>query len=122
METKSGRLKPGEIAHLVLSAVNSGSSMAKDVQVSSLLPEQIDIVASEPVASERQKGEHIWKFPELGPGERRSIVLSYRVKSGCGGRNKPSNRKPDQIQGSAGQFLLIRNGAGLVALLVFSLM
>jgi uncharacterized repeat protein (TIGR01451 family) len=82
METKSGRLKPGEIAHLVVSAVNNGSSMAKDVQVTSLLPERLDIVASEPVTTERQMGEHIWRFAELGPGERRSIVLSYRVKSG----------------------------------------
>ena len=82
MEMKSGRLKPGEIAHLVVSAVNNGSSMAKDVQVTSLLPEHLDIVAAEPMTTERQMGEHLWKFTELGPGERRSIVLSYRVKSG----------------------------------------
>ncbi len=82
MEAKSGRLKPGEIAHLVLTAVNSGSSMAKDVEVMSLLPERIDVVASEPVASDGQKGEHIWQFSELGPGEKRSIVLAYRVRPG----------------------------------------
>jgi uncharacterized repeat protein (TIGR01451 family) len=82
MEAKNGRLKPGEIAHLVLSAVNNGSSMAKDVEVLSLIPERLDVVASEPVAVERQMGEHVWRFTELGPGEKRSIVLAYRVKSG----------------------------------------
>jgi hypothetical protein len=82
METKNGHLKPGEIAHLVLNAVNNGSSMAKDVEVVSALPERIEIVASEPVASNGPKGEHVWRFPELGPGEKRSIVLAYRVRPG----------------------------------------
>ncbi|RQW87014.1 MAG: hypothetical protein EHM79_08645 [Geobacter sp.] len=82
MEAKSGRLKPGEIAHLVLSAVNNGSSMAKDVEVTSYLPVRIEVVASEPAAVDGQKGEHIWRFSELGPGEKRSIVLAYRIKPG----------------------------------------
>jgi hypothetical protein len=82
MEAKNGRLKPGEIAHLVLSAVNNGSSMAKNVEVTSYLPVRIEVVASEPAASDGQKGEHIWRFSELGPGEKRSIVLAYRIKPG----------------------------------------
>jgi hypothetical protein len=36
----------------------------------------------EPVAAEGQKGEPIWRFPDLGPGEKRSIVLAYRVRPG----------------------------------------
>jgi len=80
MSASNGRLKPSEVAHLVLSVVNNGSGMAKDVEVISLLPERIDVVASEPVAVGGQKGEHAWRFTELGPGEKRSIVLAYRVR------------------------------------------
>lgn len=82
MEAKKGRLKPGEIAHLVLSAVNNGSSMAKNVEVISHLPERIEVVAAEPAAFENRQGERLWQFSELGPGEKRSIVLTYRVKPG----------------------------------------
>lgn len=80
MSASNGRLKPSEVAHLVLSVVNNGSGMAKDVEVISQLPERIDVVASEPVAVGGQKGEHAWRFTELGPGEKRSIVLAYRVR------------------------------------------
>jgi hypothetical protein len=82
MEARNGRLKPGEIAHLVLSAVNNGSGMAKDVEVMCQLPERIEVVASEPGAIDGRKGEQIWRFPDLGPGEKRSIVLAYRVRAG----------------------------------------
>lgn len=82
MSASNGRLKPSEVAHLVLHVVNNGSGMAKDVEVISHLPERIDVVASEPVAVGGQKGEHAWRFTELGPGEKRSIVLAYRVRSG----------------------------------------
>lgn len=82
MDARNGRLKPGEIAHLVLSAVNNGSGMAKDVEVMCRLPERIEAVASEPVATDGRKGEQIWRFPDLGPGEKRSIVLAYRVRAG----------------------------------------
>lgn len=82
MSASNGRLKPSEVAHLVLNLVNNGSGMAKDVEVISHLPERIDVVASEPVAVGGQTGEHSWRFSELGPGEKRSIVLAYRVRPG----------------------------------------
>jgi len=82
MSASNGRLKPSEVAHLVLNVVNNGSGMAKDVEVISHLPERIDLVASEPVALGGPKGEHVWRFSELGPGEKRSIVLAYRVRAG----------------------------------------
>ena len=82
MEATNGRIKPGEISHLVFTIVNSGSSMAKDVEVISHLPERIGVVASEPGSFDGQKGEYVWRFPALGPGEKRSIVLAYRVKPG----------------------------------------
>jgi uncharacterized repeat protein (TIGR01451 family) len=81
MVGKGGRLKPGEISHLVLSVVNRGSGMAKDLEVRSLLPDRLDVVASEPAFTGGQGGERVWRLAELGPGEKRSIVLAYRVKA-----------------------------------------
>jgi predicted secreted protein len=56
--------------------------MAKDVEVKSHLPERIDVVAAEPGSIDGKNGEHVWRFSALGPGEKRSIVLAYRVKPG----------------------------------------
>lgn len=84
MELKggSGRLKPGDISHLAISVVNRGSNTARDVEVWSALPERLEIVGSDPAFSSEQNRERVWLFPELGPGERRSIILAYKVKSG----------------------------------------
>jgi uncharacterized membrane protein len=82
METRGGRLKPGEIAHMVISAVNSGLSMAKDVEVSCGFPEHLELVAADPAAADGQAGRRSWKIPQLGPGERRNIILAYRIKPG----------------------------------------
>lgn len=78
----TGSLKPGEISHLRMSIVNNGSSMAKEVEVQSVVPDGIEIVGAEPgLSMERDHGK-LWLFPELGPGEKRNIVLAYRVKPG----------------------------------------
>jgi outer membrane protein assembly factor BamD (BamD/ComL family) len=82
MEASAGVLRPGKIAHLVVTIVNSGSSMAKDVEVKSYLPERIEVVASEPGSIDGANGEYAWRFSAVGPGEKRSIVLAYRVKPG----------------------------------------
>jgi uncharacterized repeat protein (TIGR01451 family) len=84
MEIKGagGRLKPGEITHLELNIVNRGSNTAKDVEVRSTMPDRLEIVGSEPAFSADRSRERVWLFPELGPGERRTIVLAYKVKSG----------------------------------------
>jgi uncharacterized membrane protein len=78
----TGRLKPGEISHLRMSVVNNGSSMAKEVEVRSVVPDNIEIVGAEPGLSMERDNGKLWLFPELGPGEKRNIVLAYRVKPG----------------------------------------
>lgn len=80
MQASRARLKPGEIAHLVINVVNSGSSMAKDVTVLCGMPEHLDLVAADPVSTLVQEGSRSWKISQLGPGERRSIVLTYRIQ------------------------------------------
>ncbi len=77
---KGGKLKPGEISHLEISIVNRGSNMAKDVELESLLPKRIEVVASDPASTTGAKGELLWRFADLGPGERRTITLAYKIR------------------------------------------
>ena len=78
MAAKSGGLFVVDIAP----AETAGSSMARMVDVRSSLPEQLELVASEPVVVSKNNGEYSWRFDELGSGEKRSIKVSYRIKPG----------------------------------------
>lgn len=80
--SKGGKVKPGEVSSFELSCVNVGSSMAKVVDVRSTLPEQLEVVASEPLVTRNAQGDYLWSFVELGAGEQRSIRVSYRIKPG----------------------------------------
>jgi hypothetical protein len=83
MTGKGGRLKPGEVSNVDLTVINRGSNMAKMVELASMLPYPLELVASDPSSSTGKSGEYTWKFEELGPGEKRSISLSFRLKSGA---------------------------------------
>jgi uncharacterized membrane protein len=78
---KAGKIRPGEVSSFDLTCENTGSSMAKMVDIRSSLPEQLELVAADPVAAGRN-GEYSWKFDELGAGEKRKISVSYRIKAG----------------------------------------
>jgi uncharacterized membrane protein len=82
MTGKGGKMKPGEVSTIELSCVNSGSSLAKIVEIQSLLPEQLELVASEPLVNQQKESNYVWRFEELGAGEKRSIRLTYRLRSG----------------------------------------
>lgn len=82
MAAKNGRLKPGEVASLELDCFNRGSNMAKQVVLQSVLPPQMELVAADPAFTKSEGGVFIWRFDELGAGEKRSIKISYRVKPG----------------------------------------
>jgi len=79
---KGGKIKPGEVNSFELLCINSGSSMAKMVEIRSSLPDQLEMVAAEPASANRSNGEHAWRFDELGSGEKRIVRVSYRIKSG----------------------------------------
>jgi hypothetical protein len=79
---KGGKIRPGEVNSFELTCVNVGSSMAKMVDVRSSLPDQLELVASEPVVASKINGEYSWRFDELGSGEKRKISVSYRIKPG----------------------------------------
>ncbi len=82
MTGKGGKMKPGQVSTFELDCGNSGSSLAKIVEIQSLMPEQIELVASDPGFSKGSDGTYVWKFEELGAGEKRSIKVTYRVKNG----------------------------------------
>nr|WP_246559383.1 tetratricopeptide repeat protein [Geoanaerobacter pelophilus] len=82
MTGRGGRLRPGEVATFDLTCTNRGSSIAKVVEMRSLLPDALELVASDPAVTRGKGGENIWKFEELGAGEKKGARVSIRVKSG----------------------------------------
>jgi hypothetical protein len=84
MASGSGRLKPGDVASFDLSISNRGSNLARVVDLQSTWPKQLEFIAAEPVNSSITNGKILWKFKELGAGEKRSIKVSFRVKQGIG--------------------------------------
>lgn len=84
MAGRDGRLKPGEVASFDLAITNKGSNLARVVELQSAWPEQLELVAADPANSTISSGNIIWRFKELGAGEKRSIKVSFRVKSGTG--------------------------------------
>ena len=84
MAGRDGRLKPGDVASFDLTITNSGSNLARVVELQSAWPEQLELVAADPAASAVSNGTIIWRFKETGAGEKRSIKVSFRVKPGTG--------------------------------------
>ena len=84
MAARDGKLKPGEVAAFDLTISNNGSNIARVVELNSVWPEQLELVASEPNVTSSTGGAMTWKFKELGAGEKRTIKVSFRVKAGTG--------------------------------------
>lgn len=79
---KEGKLRPGEVATLELTARNSGSGIARTVEIESIIPPQLELVASDPPAVPAEEGRYRWSYPELGSGEKRAISVTYRIRTG----------------------------------------
>ncbi|WP_437178140.1 histone H1-like repetitive region-containing protein [Geomonas oryzisoli] len=82
LAARGGKLKPGEVSSLELNCVNRGSNLAKQVTLQSVLPAQLELVAADPSFSRVDNGVYLWRFDELGAGEKRNIKVTYRVKPG----------------------------------------
>lgn len=80
----NGRLKPGDIASFDLTITNDGSNLSRIVELQSVWPEQLELIAAAPETSTVTNGTVIWHFKELGAGEKRNIRVSFRVKPGIG--------------------------------------
>lgn len=84
MAGHDGRLKPGDVASFDLTLTNSGSNLARVVELQSAWPQQLELVAADPSTSVVNNETIIWRFKEMGAGEKRSIRVSFRVKPGTG--------------------------------------
>lgn len=84
MTGKDVQLKPGEITSFDLEITNRGSNLARVVELTSIWPEQLELVGAEPVNSSSDSGKVIWNFREVGAGEKKSIRVSFRVRAGIG--------------------------------------
>ncbi|NTV49321.1 MAG: DUF11 domain-containing protein [Geobacteraceae bacterium] len=84
MAGHDGRLKPGDVASFDLTLTNSGSNLARVVELQSVWPQQLELIAADPSTSVVNNETIIWRFKEMGAGEKRSIKVSFRVKPGTG--------------------------------------
>jgi uncharacterized repeat protein (TIGR01451 family) len=84
MARRDGGQKPGEVASFDLTITNKGSNLARVVELQSSWPEQLELVASDPANISFSNGIIIWRFKELGAGEKRIIKVFFRVKPGTG--------------------------------------
>jgi len=82
MSARDGKLKPGEVASFDLTVTNNGTNLARVVELQSAWPQELDLVAAEPASSQNANGTIVWKFKELGAGEKRTIKVSFRIKPG----------------------------------------
>ncbi|WP_318556911.1 hypothetical protein [Geobacter anodireducens] len=82
MSGKGGRLKPGEVSSFELNFTNRGSNMAKSVELQSTMPRDLELVASDPSFARNANGDYLWTFDELGASEKRTIKVTFRVRSG----------------------------------------
>ncbi len=84
MTGRDGRLKPGDVASFDLVITNNGSNLAKIVELQSAWPEQLELIAANPVTSAVNNGTVTWRFKEMGATEKRIIKVSFRVKPVAG--------------------------------------
>jgi uncharacterized membrane protein len=84
MARRDGGQKPGEVASFDLTITNKGSNLARVVELQSSWPEQLELVASDPASFAISNGKIIWRFKEMGAGEKRIIKVFFRVKPGTG--------------------------------------
>jgi hypothetical protein len=82
MAGQGSRLKPGEVSSFELNVVNRGSNLAKSVEIQSFLPDNLEMMAADVPARMGSNGEYVWKFVELGAAEKRSVRVTFRVRSG----------------------------------------
>jgi len=82
MAGEGNKLKPGEVSSFELNIVNRGSNLAKSVEIQSFLPDNLEMMAADVPARMGSNGEYIWDFAELGAAEKRSIRVTFRVRSG----------------------------------------
>lgn len=73
---------PGGIISYQLTAINSGSGIARNVVITDLLPSELEYVNSDPQPSERPEGGLVWQVTELAPNQKKVFVVNVRTRAG----------------------------------------
>ncbi|MBI3611249.1 MAG: DUF11 domain-containing protein [Nitrospirae bacterium] len=73
---------PGGIISYQLTAINSGSGIARNVVITDLLPTELEYVNSDPQPSERQEGGLVWQVTELAPNQKKVFVVNVKTRPG----------------------------------------
>jgi len=84
MKGREGRMVPGDLLTIDLDILNRGSNLARQVELEVTWPDQIELVAADQAAGKSGAGTSLWRFSELGAGEKRVVKASFRIKSGTG--------------------------------------
>jgi uncharacterized membrane protein len=84
MKGREGRMVPGELLTVDFDILNQGSNLAKQVEMEVTWPDQVELVTASQTAGQSTSGNSLWRFNELGAGEKRVIKASFRIKSGTG--------------------------------------
>ncbi len=84
MKGRQGSMVPGELLTVEMDVMNKGSNLAKMVELEITWPEQVELVAADQKADKSLAGSSIWRFNELGAGEKRIVKASFRIKPGIG--------------------------------------
>ncbi|HUK55431.1 MAG TPA: tetratricopeptide repeat protein [Nitrospiria bacterium] len=73
---------PGGIISYQLTAINSGSGIARNVVITDLLPTELEYVNSDPQPSDRPEGGLVWQVTELAPNQKKVFVVNVKTKTG----------------------------------------
>lgn len=73
---------PGGIISYQLTAINSGSGIARNVVITDLIPTELEYVNSDPQPSDRPEGGLVWQVTELAPNQKKVFVVNVRTRAG----------------------------------------
>lgn len=73
---------PGGIISYQLTAINSGSGIARDVVITDLLPAELQYVHSDPEPFKREEGDLEWRVAELAPNQKKVFIVNLKTRPG----------------------------------------
>lgn len=73
---------PGGIISYQLTAINSGSGIARNVVITDLLPSELEYVNSDPQPSDQPEGGLVWQVLELAPNQKKVFVVNVKTRAG----------------------------------------
>jgi uncharacterized repeat protein (TIGR01451 family) len=83
-EVPNSEVKPGDTIFYRLVLVNDGGGLAKNLNVTEVLPNALEFVSSSPELSLQSLGSEqgiVWRVPELAPGDTQVLQMTVRLKT-----------------------------------------